>query len=63
MTDKTIRSGPQIVKEFLEELKDDKSLDKGTVEVIDQLYLEKKPTETRLQQGLALKRKEAEQND
>ena len=57
MSEKTIKSGPQIVKDFIEALRNDESLDQPTVEVIAQLYSAKKITQTRLQQGLALKRK------
>lgn len=57
MTDKTIRSGPDIVKEFVCQLKDDAALDKDTVDVIIQLCSESKLSQTKLQQSLALKRK------
>ncbi len=62
MTDKNIRSGPEIVKEFIENLEKDKSLDNGTVETIKLLHAEKKPTQTRLQQALEVKRKESEKH-
>ena len=62
MTEKHIRSGPEIVKEFIENLENDKSLDKGTVEIIKLLHAEQKLTQTRLQQALEVKRKESEQH-
>ena len=60
MTERNIRSGPEIVKEFIENLVNDKSLDKGTVEIIKLLHAEKKLSQTRLQQALEVKREEAE---
>lgn len=57
MSEMTIKSGPQIVKDFVEALKNDDTLDQATVEVIVPLYSDKKITQTRLQQGLASKRK------
>ena len=62
MTGSSIRSGPEIVKEFIERLEKDKSLDRGTVETIKNLYGEKKLTQIRIQQALELRRKEAEKN-
>lgn len=62
MTERNIRSGPEIVKEFIENLENDKSLDKETVEIIKLLHAEKKFTQTRLQQALEVKRKESEKH-
>ena len=56
MDDKTIRSGPDIVKEFVCALLEDTTLDKDTVEVINHLYDESKLSPTKLQQALELKR-------
>ena len=60
MADTGIKSGPEIVKEFVESLEKDKSLDKDTIEVITLLYIGNKLTQTRLLQGLEEKRKESE---
>ena len=62
MIENNIRSGPEIVKEFIENLEKDKSLDNGTVEIIKLLQAENKFTQTRLQQALEVKRKESEQH-
>ncbi len=62
MIEKNIRSGPEIVKEFIENLENDKSLDKGMVEIIKVLHAENKLTQTRLQQALEVKRKESEKH-
>ncbi len=62
MTERNIRSGPEIVKEFIENLENDKSLDKGTVEIIKLLHAEKKLSQTRLQQALEVKRREPEKH-
>lgn len=56
MDDKKIKSGPDIVKEFVRGLNDEPTLDKDTVQVIVQLYKEDKLTPTKLQQALELKR-------
>ena len=56
MNDKTIRSGPDIVKEFVHALLEDPTLDKATVEEINHLYNENKLSPTKLQQALELKR-------
>ena len=56
MNGKTIRSGPDIVKEFVRALLEDPSLDKDTVEAIEHLYNENKLSPTKLQQALELKR-------
>ena len=48
MPNKEIKSGPEIVKEFIEGLSKDESLDKSTVEVIKAVHAAKKPTLTRL---------------
>ena len=56
MNEKTIRSGPDIVKEFVHSLLEDPSLDKDTVEVIEHLYNDNKLSPTKLQQALELKR-------
>ena len=62
MIENNIRSGPEIVKEFIENLEKDKSLDNGTVEIIKLLHAEQKFTQTRLQQALEVKRKEPEKH-
>ena len=62
MTEKRIKSGPQIVKEFIESLKTNKSLDKRTVEAIELLYTENKLTLTKLQQALESERKGSEKH-
>lgn len=62
MAEKNIRSGPEIVKEFIETLEKDGSLDKGTIETIKTLHRENKLTPTRFQQALEVKRKESEKN-
>ncbi len=59
MPDKEIKSGPEIVKEFIEHLLGDESLDKDTIEIISALYKENKLTVTRLQQALDAKRKDS----
>lgn len=59
MAEKNIRSGAEIVKEFIENLEKDESLDKGTIETIKTLHRENKLTQTRLQQALEVKRKES----
>jgi hypothetical protein len=59
MTGSSIRSGPEIVKEFIDNLEKDKSLDNGTVEIIKVLHAENKLTQTRLQQALEVERKES----
>lgn len=56
MNGKTIRSGPDIVKEFVNALLDDPTLDKATVEEINRLHNENKLSSTKLQQALELKR-------
>jgi hypothetical protein len=56
MDKKTIRSGPDIVKEFVCSLLEAPSLDKDTVEVIAHLYNEDKLSLAKLQQALELKR-------
>ncbi len=62
MANTEIKSGPEIVKEFVESLEKDKSLDKDTIEVIKLLHIGNKLTQTRLLQGLEEKRKESEKN-
>ncbi len=62
MDAKKIRSGPEIVKEFIVNLKDNKLLDKDTVEAIDELHAQGKLTQIRIQQQLELKRKESEKH-
>ncbi len=57
MAETKIRSGPQIVKEFIQYLEKDTSLDGDTVEVIKLLHGEDKLTPGRLQQALEAKRK------
>jgi len=44
MDDKKIKSGPDIVKEFVQGLYDEPNLDRDTVQVIVQLYKEDKLT-------------------
>lgn len=56
MNNKTIRSGPDIVKEFVHALMEDPILDKATVAEINRLYNENKLSSTKLQQALELKR-------
>ena len=60
MTEKRIKSGPEIVKEFIETLKTNESLDKGTVGAIELLHTENKLTLTKLQQALESERKGSE---
>lgn len=62
MTEKRIRSGPDIVKEFIDSLKTNKSLDKGTVDAIELLHKEDKLTLTKFQQALESERKESEKH-
>ena len=62
MTEKRIKSGPEIVKEFIESLKTNKSLDKGTVDAIELLHTKDKLTLTKLQQALESERKESEKH-
>lgn len=62
MTLKRVQPGPEVVKEFVENLTNDKSLDKDTVEVIELLYAEDKLTQTKLQQALESKRKESQKH-
>jgi hypothetical protein len=52
-----IRSGPEIVKDFVDGLKADSSLDEGVVEALSGLQKEGKLTPQRLVQELEAKRK------
>ena len=63
MSEKKIRSGPEIVKEFIEGLKNNTFLDTDTVEALDELHAQGKLTQIRIQQLLELKRKESEKHD
>ena len=45
MTERKVKSGPEIVKEFIESLGKDESLDKGTIEIIQKLYSTNKFTQ------------------
>jgi len=62
VAEKKIKSAPEIIKEFIDALENDPSLDKDTVEVIKQLHLTNKLTQTRLQQVLEAKRKDMEKH-
>jgi hypothetical protein len=62
VADKTIKSAPEIIKEFIDGLETDPSLDKDTVEVIKQLHLTNKLTHTRLQQVLEANKKDMEKH-
>ncbi len=63
MTHKEIKSGSEIVKDFIDRLEMDESLDKKTVQAIKATHVSKKPTLTRLLQGLQEKRKETRSDD
>jgi len=63
MTNKEIMSGSEIVKDFIDRLEMDESLDKKTVQAIKATHASKKPTLTRLLQGLQEKRKETRSDD
>jgi len=56
MDKKILKSGDEIVKEFIQELERDESLDKDVVEAISALYLQKKLTPIQLQHVLDSKR-------
>lgn len=56
MTEKIIKSGDAVVKEFIQELGKNKKLDADVVEAITTLYSQRKLTSTRLQQVLQDKR-------
>lgn len=58
MPEERIKSGADVVRDFLAGIGDKPELDKNTVEVISELYSAGKLTKTRLQQSLAEKRKE-----
>jgi len=58
-----IKSGTEIVKEFLEGLNADKALDPEVVEGLARLHTEGKHTPTRLLQELARRRKESLAHD
>ncbi len=62
MAEDTIKSGAEIVKEFLDGLETDQLLDRGTVEAIRLLYLGGSLTQTKLQQALEGKRREKEKH-
>ncbi len=62
MSGKKIRSGPEIVKEFIEGLNNNEFLDKDTVDAIQELHAQGKLKQTRIQQLLELKRKESEKH-
>jgi len=57
MNEKIIKSGDEVVKEFVQNLLKDTSLDRDVAEAISVLYFQKKLTSTRLQQILDSKRK------
>lgn len=57
MAGEKIRSGPEIVKDFVDGLKADSSLDEGVVEALSGLQKEGKLTPPRLVQELEAKRK------
>ena len=57
MNEKIIKSGEEVVKEFVQNLQKDTSLDRDVAEAISVLYIQKKLTSTRLQQILDSKRK------
>lgn len=63
MAHKEIKSGAEIVKDFIDSLEKDESLDKDTVQAIKATHVTKKPTLTRLLQGLQEKRKETRSDD
>ena len=62
MAGEKIRSGPEIVKDFVDGLKADSSLDEGVVEALSGLQKEGKLTPTRLLQELEAKRKKGTAN-
>jgi len=57
MNEKILKSGDEVVKEFIKSLEKDASLDKAVVNAITSLYSQKKLTPTRLQKILDTKRK------
>lgn len=57
MDEKILKSGDEVVKEFIQNLGQDVSLDKDVVEAISALYFQKKLTLTQLQHILESKRK------
>ena len=62
MTVEKIRSGPEIVKNFIDDLKTDSSLDEGVVDALSRLQEDSKLTQTRLLQELEAKRKKGTAN-
>jgi hypothetical protein len=62
VTDKRIRSGPEVVNAFIETVRDDATLDRSVVEAIARLHRDGKLTPTRLLQELEAARKEPTSN-
>ncbi len=57
MNEKIIKSGDEVVKDFVQNLQKDTSLDRDVAEAISVLFSQKKLTSARLQQILDSKRK------
>lgn len=62
MAEDTIKSGPEIVKDFIGGLKNDSSLDQGTVETIRLLDQAGNLTPPKLQQALEARRRDWEKH-
>lgn len=58
-----IKSGTEIVNDFVNGLKADSSLDEGVVDSLLQIMKGGKPTQTRLLQELEIERKKGAAND
>lgn len=57
MNEKILKTGDEVVKDFIKSLEKDASLDKDVVDAISSLYAQQKLTPTRLQKILDAKRK------
>jgi hypothetical protein len=57
MNEKILKSGDEVVKDFIKSLEKDVSLDKAVVDAISSLYAQKKLTSIRLQKILDTKKK------
>lgn len=60
MVERKVKSGPEIVKEFVESLEKDELLDKSVVEIIKQLHTANNLSKTRLLQALETNREESD---
>jgi predicted house-cleaning noncanonical NTP pyrophosphatase (MazG superfamily) len=60
MVERKVKSGPEIVKEFVESLEKDELLDKSVVEIIKQLHTANNLSKIRLLQALETNREESD---